>query len=401
MTTLYGRCKSVQAYKWWGLLILVGFLLFRVPQVQALPYFFISGPETLCKEVAEDCTSVNRTYQIRLNTNGPTLTAAQAVVNFQAHLLSMVQISTIGSACSFWAPADPSLGFGNAATPYLSGNNKLVFSCGFSNPGLNTGSYSTIFANFTMRPLIEGYGQFSFTDTQYRYIGQTITPGYSPPFNLEVLGSTIAATPYPSAEPTPTPVPTPTPEITPEPTPEPVPELPPPDTLEPGDLNLVDITPGGGQQPGTAPGTGPGGDLDVVDPDNQIPPPPDDMELRPKATPYVYLEGEQPLFPDDGEVLSLQSLRELLIPGRSQADRTLVAFNLFTTLTFISLMAVLVWRMVVSARANRLKYRHMNELIEGELAVLESKLAGSAGTAEAAGMERSLDDLKKEIEGKQ
>lgn len=128
--------------------------------------------------------------------------------------------------------------------------------------------------------------------------------------------------------------------------------------------------------------------------DNTIPPPPTDLEKRPSATPKPTNESQNA----EGEVLSLQSLRELLVPGKSDADKRLVVFNLIATLTFLVLLSVLIWRLVVSARTNKIKYRHMKEMVEGEISVIQSKLSGIQSGSSNADVIQSLDELRKELD---
>lgn len=356
--------------------------------IMAAPYFYLTGDSV-------GATGYDETFKLMLLSSTNVLTAAQTVITYDPVFWYKVQLSTINSLCSFWAPADPSLGFGNSSTPYFAGGNKIVVSCGFTNPGyMSVDADGDSLLSLTLKPLASGSSTLSFSNTQFRYIGTTVAPGTSVNYDFDIYGSTFEAE---LARPTPRPS---TVSATPVPSSTPIPS---PDTLKASDLVLVEIGAGSGsaQQQVTSAGTSNlNQELDLVEEDNAIPPPPADLELRPRATPYIFNKNAtQSAQNDEGEVLSLQSLRELLIPGKSSADKNLVLFNLVTTLSFITLLAILVWRMLISSRTNQLKYRHMNELLEGELSVIESKIEGiRLGTGTETGVEKTLEDLKKELD---
>ena len=346
-----------------------------VQPVLAGPYFYITGTHS------GEFASVS-SWIVKLNTDSSTLTATQTVINFDSSLFGAIQINNLNSRCSFWAPPEPSLGFGKWVTPYFMDYDKVVFSCGFSSPGYVTSGEGDFILSFTLRPLFVGTTQFTFSDSQHRYIDSTITPGTDLSFDYEsiatieatvVIGATVSA---PTASPTPIPV----------------------DTLKVDDLRMVDYTKSLSKRVGSAaygllsPGLG------LVPLDDTVPPPPTDLPLRPKATPYPQASGSA-ANKNEGEVLSIQSLRELLIPGKSDADKRLVAFNLIALLTFIALLAALIWRLVTSSRVNKVKYRHMKELLEGEISVIQSKLAGvQSGSGSNEDVIRSLEELRSELE---
>lgn len=271
----------------------------------------------------------------------------------------------------FWAPADPSLGFGSTGTPYFYGGNKVVLSCGFSNPGYtSSAAEGDLVARFTLKPTTLGTSSFSFSNTQYRYIGNTVAGGTSPGYDVTIFESTGSAqqatpTPSPTASSSTTPTPTATSSGT------SATATPSPQTLTSSDLNFVEIGVSGGS---TSTSLGESSSLVAVDEDDSIPAP-GALEPRAAATPFVFgsTEGGGQAQPE-GEVLSVQSLRELLIPGKSEADRTVVMVNLISSLTFLVLLGIVIWRLITVSRVNKIKYNHLTEMLSSELSVLESKL---------------------------
>ena len=362
-----------------SVIVLAASLVFLlVPlSVYSAPYFYISGTSSAS-------AGYNQTWLVALFTDGVPLTAAQTIITFDDTLLSGIQLSNINSKCSFWAPADPSLGYGSGTTPYYVGGNKVVISCGFSNPGYtSTSNAGDLILSMTMKPLLRGNNSFSFSNTELRYIGNTVAPGTSPSYDFSVDDSS----------PAPTPTPTPTP-ILPTPTPE---------TISAADLETITL--GGSRRTSTRSAAQSGATdqlqtLDAVTPDKAIPPPPADLAMRPKATPLPTPDPETvKKAAEAGDVLSLQSLKELIIPGKSSADKNLVLFNFIMMITFLLLFAILIWRLIITARANKLKYKHIGELLEGEMAVIESKMdAVKQGTATNEEVTSSLEELKKKLE---
>jgi hypothetical protein len=348
--------------------------------VLANPYFFIEG-------TSSGGFKLNQSWKVGLHTGGSTVTAAQTVVHFDGELFNPVFISTLDTRCSFWAPADPALNFGSGGTPYFHDGDKIVISCGFRNPGLiSTSSAGDLILSFMLEPYYLGTATFSFSDSAFRYIGNTVIPGIDIPFEYLVT-ATFAASPSP------TPVPSPTPPI------------PTPDTLSLDDLEIVDWSSTGtysGYSGGYYGSTYSGlltetGQVSTFD--DTIPPPPADLESRAAATPRPLLGDDETK--DEGAVLSIQSLRELLIPGKSDADRRLVIFNLFMMLLFVILLAVLVWRLLLLKRSNKQKAIKMSEILEGELSVIETKVqAVKAGTTSSDEVVKSIEALKKNLEKK-
>lgn len=368
-------------------------------QVLAAPYFYMTANENANVDKIH-------TFDIMLVTDGSTLTAMQTIINFNNSFLEKSSISILNSRCSFWAPANPALGYGNSPTPYFhptSNSNKAVLACGFSNPGYTSADGDgDLVARVRLKPIQVGSTSLSFdaANTQFNYIADSITPGAMASFDLTIFEATSSPPPGGGGGPPGSPTPTPSPGDPDDPDDPDDPEngqeqeeQVEPEILTADDLTFVEI--GMGQQPGT------GGDpvepvsLEVVQQDDSIPAPPADLEPRPRPTPFIFGlfgngdDGDGPS-QNIGDVLAAQSLRELLIPGQSQADQTVVLINLISTLTFLVLLAIVIWRLITLTRMNKLKSRHMKELLSSELAVLQSKLGNGTGN--------NSDELKKEID---
>ena len=369
--------------------LLVTILILILPtQVFAAPYFYFSGASS---------GNVDSTYTLSIYavSDGSTLTAAQTEVEFDNSYLTAKSISILSSACSFWAPADPSLGYGNTPSPYFyptSSSDRVVLSCGFSNPGYTSSdSNGDLIAKIRFTPSQTGSTTLDFdaANTLFRYIGTTIAPGTLSDFDVTVLEASATAAPGATATPTPTASSSSdsssdessSGDVT---------------TITEDDLTFVEI--------GVNSGTGTTTDSDdvvlqVVDEDNIIPNPPA-LTPRAPATPFVFslLSGgsSSAQTQDSGEVLAAQSLRELLIPGKSKADKTVVMVNLISTITFLVLLAVVIWRLVTITRNNRLKSKHMKDLLAGELAVFESKL-GNSNSDTAQQIRDEIDEAVKRL----
>lgn len=354
----------------------------------AAPYYYFVG-------TSEAGTGVTYTLDVYLVSLGSTVTAGQTVVQFDNTYLTAKSISILSSACTFWAPADPSLGYGNTPTPYFypsSSSNKVVFSCGFSNPGYTSDdSTGDKIASIRFTPSTQGDTTLSFisANTLFRYIGSSVTPGTLSDFDLTVVEATVA--PTPTSSPTPTPSASSssssssddsgTSNVT---------------TITDEDLNFVEI----GITNSSTGTNDEGVTLEVVEEDNAIPNAPV-LEPRPAATPFVFSllnggSGDSGSSGDSGEVLAAQSLRELLIPGKSQADKTVVLINLISTITFLVLLAIVIWRLVTITRVNRLKSKHMKDVLASELAVFESKL-GNANSEFTDQIREEIDQAVKKL----
>lgn len=332
------------------LIILSLFVLFcwlKLPAAQAAPRFVLSGSEITQLDY-------RYTYSLYLDTDGETLTAAQVVLNYDSAILEGVALSGLSSQCSFWAPADPGLGFGSTVTPYFYNDEKAVFACGFASPGYTTVTGGgDLIATITFLPIALTTAQSSLdlTDNLFRYIGSAIVPGVNVGLNVSVYVAPV----------TPTPIPSPTPVN--------------PTTLSSDSLQL--ITFGDGSQTSVSqnisiqrasqsalPTASP---LALVETDDTIPSPPP-LSPRPSTTPLVL--PSQAAEEIAGEVLSVKSLRELLIPGKSDANTTVVMINLLMTAAFLVILTILLWRIFMISRTNKVKMQRMQRLVEGEIAVL-------------------------------
>jgi hypothetical protein len=338
--------------------------------IQAAPYFYITGEPS----IYYGDTNI---YSVFLYTDSQTLTAAQTIVTFNSSILEKSSYSILASRCNFWSPADPDLGYGNATTPYFYNNNQLVLACGFSNPGFTSvGTAGSLIAKFSVYSKVPqgNTTQFTFSNHQLRYIGTSIDPGASTTFSLTVFGASASATP--------TPVPA--------------------AALDQDVLTLDQIT---FQEVGTQTRTSSSlttsntatlAALPITTTNNDIPPAPE-FTPRPTTTPYVLPTAIPDSTNESGSVLSVQSLRELFIPGKSSADQTIVLINLISLLAFLIILTILVWRLLVISRLNKIKQRHMKDLIAGELSVLETKL-GSGSPQEKEEMANQLESLKETLE---
>lgn len=358
--------------------VLIVIAYFLPAWVQANPFFYLDGSDYAVQ-------NARKSIPLYLDTDDSTLTAAQVVLNYSSTYLSGTAISNLNSRCSFWAPADPSLGYGTTVSPYFYQGNKAIIACGFSNPGYTTGASASLIATITFTPQASGSTTLSFSNPMFRYIGSTIAPGASPNFSLDIYASTESAQ---EAQPTATPT-------APGPTSHTISIVSDPsDTLTSDDLTLVEVN-GSGSTTGSTSGTNEGLVLEAVDDDNSIPPVPE-MTPREKPSPFIRPsrapgEEDEP----EGEVLSVSSLRELLIPGKSSADKTVVLVNFISTLTFLTLLAIALWRMITISKMNRVKYRHMQDILTGELSVLQTKVGGLSAKKASDSLE---DEIKQSFE---
>ncbi len=376
-------CALIFNMKFFSALLLLLCLIFPLPTFAA-PYFYINTSTSAVQ-------NVNKTISLYLNTDGSTLNVAQIVVNFDPTYLSPVSLSTLSSKCSIWSPADPSLGLGNNfATPGFADGNKAVFSCGFSSPGYLSGSSTgDLIARLTFKPLLVGTTTLTFSNPTFLSgPGNSVSAGASPDYDLTTHVSTQAA----QATPTPTPNPSSTPTSS-SGTSQPS------ESVSEDDLEFVEISGGGGGG-----GTTTDSDnvtLTQVDEDDTIPNPPD-LERRPSATPFQFSllstdSTPQDSDSDSGDVLSAQTLRELLIPGKSKADKTVVMINLISTVTFITLLGLIIWRLISISRMNKLRAIHMQELLNSELATLESKLGAFDGKDANKRIKQELFEVREKI----
>jgi hypothetical protein len=374
---------------WRRLLITILLLNWWLSQpgiVWAAPYFFIDGSNQMI-------AGYSYSYSVYLYTDDDTLTAAQSVLHFDSNNIKTLSINTIGTRCNFWSPADPSLNYGNQSTPYFLEDNKLVLACGFSNPGYRSSNSSADLVakiQLTAQTTATGSSSMYFSDSMYRYIGNTVTPGVNRGLTISVYNSTS------SANPTATPYPTPTSVH--------------PTTVSSSDLNLVTIGTGSSTTSTSQSINLSSLNLNVTSAanqigqassrDDQIPAPPN-LSPRPTSISLNQQMNDQQAKQSDpiGEVLSMQSLKELLLPGRSQADQTVVLVNLISALAFIAILTILIWRLIIVSRMNRIKYRHLTDILSGELSALESKLASEVSEENRDELNKQIEDVRQKIGG--
>jgi hypothetical protein len=330
------------------------FLLFslQVKEVWANPYFYITGNTLPPKDSAT-------VLELHLNTDGNQIGALQGVVNFSTEYFDTTSISVLSSVCSLWAPANSTPPGQNLTrvSPYFY-NGKVIFSCGITGSGYK-GSDGLV-GKISLTPKKTGSTSLTLSDAYFAFLGSSIAPGAMSNFDLVVQEASAAATPTPTASATAAP----TPIVR--------------TTTVLDDVNIVEVEPvsrTGRSSSGTSGDT----DLEVVDEDDAIPAPPADMTPRPKATPFRIAEmnASEPYSGGGtiGEVMAVQGLRDLLIPGKSRADKTVVLINFISTLTFLIVLAVVLWKLLASNRSHKIKTHYIQELISGELAAIEGKMS--------------------------
>lgn len=350
--------------------------------VLAAPEFYITATD------AKGVVGADKLLQIYLNTDSSTLNTIQTVLNYDSDYLSIsnTSLNIYGSRCSFWSPANPGIGDGSTTTPYVYGSTQVIVACGFSGPNYYTSSDSTgdLILKTTFVPQATGTTTLSFTNTNvWSGAGNVSTPSGSSDYDLTIYASTLSA--YGTAA-TPTPTTTTTTSVT---------------TLTDSDLTFVEI----GTTTSSTTGTSDDVTLSVVEEDNTVPAPPANLEKRPSATPFVFNLSQQSSSSQqeteekqkEGEVLAVQSLRELLIPGKSQADKTVVLVNLISLLTFIIILVIVIWRLVLLQKSNRLKTRHLQELISSEISMLQSKLSAAETEEGKVKLKQELDETLKKV----
>ena len=69
--------------------------------------------------------------------------------------------------------------------------------------------------------------------------------------------------------------------------------------------------------------------------------------------------------------------------------------NFISTLTFLTLLAIALWRMITISKMNRVKYRHMQDILTGELSVLQTKVGGLSAKKASDSLE---DEIKQSFE---
>lgn len=365
-------------------IIAIFFLLLVKPVVAAPDLYFDEGATTV----------VDYTHSVGLfiNTNGSTITAFQTTINLPTSVIGYESLlvsdypspeftnGTKPNCVHTLLP--PEWGFANKASPYEF-EDKLYISCGFINPGYTTaGSAGDKLATLTFYADTAGTGSLSFVDgtTKYYFNGNTVATGTTSTYSITVA-SAIEATPGPGV----------------------IPERA-TDSISEGDLNFVEVS-GGGTRTSTSTttqtvsqGTGTDGDLEVVEEDNEIPPPPDDLPKRSLPESLLdRLRSRGSSASESGQVLSAQSLRELLIPGTSDADKRVVWINLVSLILFLVIVSFMIWRIIKVKRQSKLKSDHLSEMLAGELAAIESKMGGPIRNQE---LNRELSNTIEQIKNK-
>lgn len=350
-------------------------IVFLLPKAAAAaPYFVVDGPVSIYKPNSY-------AYDIYLYPDGQAINVVQTALNFNKDYLEATRISTLNSRCSFFSPADPLLGYGSTSTPYFFNDEKAVIACGFANSGIEANTTTPQFiAKVTLSPITTSNvsSVLEFSNSLYKYIGQTVSAGTDRSLTLQVYNSTA------SANPTATPYPSPTPVN--------------PRTITSDDLNFVNISSGSTRQATSSPvqSTTAISPIPLVPLDNSIPTP-GPLTGRPTLPPLKTVVASAS---SQGDILSLRSLRELLIPGNSTADKTVVFINLLSTLAFLVILTFLLWRMFLLSRTNKLKISYMQQMIEGEIAMLLGKTQSQDPKVKQQ-VEDQLSDIRKEIDKKQ
>jgi len=323
-----------------------------LPVLAANPYFYITGDNSI--------GGGPHTWYVYLDTADNTIGALQTVINYDSDFFTATQINTQNSNCTIWSPADevPPAESLTRVSPYFY-DDKIIISCGTTGDGINDDN--ALIISFTMEPIQTGSTSFSFSDSKLIFNGNSITPGASDVQSVNIISTeaTVSATPEPEDEDN---VATSAATITTR-------------TLF-SDVTFQQWNPetrssGNTQTTGSNIST-----LEQVELDNTIPPPPPNMTPRPNKTPLNLDElfNAEPAT-ESGEVKAIQSLRDLLIPGKSEADKTVVIINFISTILFLIILAIILWRMMTNSRTAKLKSEYIDELITGELAALESKMA--------------------------
>ncbi len=219
------------------LITLLFFLVIFIfpPFISAAPFFYV-------KVFPVDTIQYAQTViEFWLDSDSETLTATQAILNFGSDKLEGTSINIINSICTFWAPADPTLGYGNTPAPYFY-NNSAVISCGFVAPGYqSTDAFGNLVARVIVEPTDYGPTTLSISNQEFRYIGSEITAGSTSDYELNIIPASQGAIPTPTPTPDPDATPTPPPSATPYPVATPTPSPLPVTTITSADLNIYDV----------------------------------------------------------------------------------------------------------------------------------------------------------------
>jgi len=326
--------------------------VFCVEPVFALnPYFYIDGDSSIGGD--------NHTWYLRMDTADQSIGAFQVAMDYDVDYFNSIQINTQNSACSMWSAMDsvPPGESLSRVTPYFY-NGKLLMSCGITGAGVN--SSEALILAFTLKPIKLGTSTFSFSEPKLYFNGDSITPGASDIQTVTIISleATVSATPAPTSQ---SQAATSSAIVTTR-------------TLF-SDVTFQQWNPTTRSSGSSSTVGSNSSQLEAVALDNTVPPPPPDMTPRPSKKPITLADMlNVEAATESGEVKAIQSLRDLLIPGKSDADKTVVLINFLSTITFLIILAIILWRMMMNSRAAKLKSEYINELISGELSALESKM---------------------------
>ena len=338
--TFYKLIRIV--YKFLSLILL---FVFCVEPVFALnPYFYIDGDSSIGGD--------NHTWYLRMDTADQSIGAFQVAMDYDTDYFNSIQINTQNSVCSMWSAMDsvPPGESLSRVTPYFY-NGKLLMSCGITGAGVN--SSEALILAFTLKPIKLGSTTFSFSEPNLYLNGDSITPGASDIHTVTIISLevTVSATPAPTSSAVVT-----------------------TSTLF-SDVTFQQWNPTTRSSGSSSTVGSNTSQLEAVELDNTVPPPPPDMTPRPSKKPKILADMlNVEAATESGEVKAIQSLRDLLIPGKSDADKTVVLINFLSTITFLIILAIILWRMMMNSRTAKLKSEYINELISGELSALESKM---------------------------
>jgi len=374
----------------------------------AAPYFYIEGPASITVNQPEN-------YYLLVNPDGNSLNAVRAVFNVPNGYFYSVNIdvtdtrSPTPTPLYLTPPPTPTPRpthrcetYPELSTVPDSGGN-VVVACGFKTP--NVAANGAFVARIILSAANTGNINLDFDNGQNQYAtgpGIPVAGGVSINKPITIAGVGVTLTPTPTPTPTGTIIPTVTNTPTPTLTPIPSPSGATPTGASGGgesyglnasDVNFVTIA------PFPTPTTGDNAPLEVVEENNTVPTPPP-ITPRPPATPFP-TPNPNGSTQDNGEVLAVQSIRDLLIPGKSSADKNVVLFNFVSLITLFSIIIVIIWRIIMLKRKNKLKQTHIADLINGELATLETKLSvleeKDGAKSFQAEFEKTLDNIQQEL----
>jgi hypothetical protein len=332
-------------------------------------------------------TIVNYTHSVDLfiKTDGSPITAAQTIITLPSTILTYkppvlfsdypwpeYDTGTKPNCTHSLLPPDWNLPY--KSSPYVDVvSKKLYIACGFTGGYTTQGSVGDKIATITFTADTVGTATFSFdtANTKFYYIGNYISSGAMSNYSVIV---------QPIVEPTPAPGVIPDTAT---------------DSITASDLNFIEV---GGLSGLTSRAASSPTSLVVTDVDDTIPSPPNDLPPRSIPDPIQANknQGGGGVVSYIGDVLSAQSLRELLIPGKSSADKTVVLFNLISVLLFLLILAILIWKFISIKRISKIRARHMSELLLGELAVIETKIEGSSDSSKES-IKSDIDETIKKI----